>query len=139
MRENLLRNGDYVPDGFGGFVRAQGDEKMLARALFKLSCHRGAFVFLPELGSRLSELGKEKCSAMETAARQYCVQALEGVEAPRIGILIGPEGGISEKEAAWLRDEAGGKLVTLGPRILRTETAGLCALTMVMAYRGELE
>ena len=68
-----------------------------------------------------------------------CVQALEGVEAPRIGILIGPEGGISEKEAAWLRDEAGGKLVTLGPRILRTETAGLCALTMVMAYRGELE
>ena len=68
-----------------------------------------------------------------------CVQALEGVETPRIGILIGPEGGISEKEAAWLRDEAGGKLVTLGPRILRTETAGLCALTMVMAYRGELE
>ena len=80
MRENLLRNGDYVPDGFGGFVRAQGDEKMLARALFKLSCHRGAFVFLPELGSRLSELGKEKCSAMETAARQYCVQALEGMD-----------------------------------------------------------
>ncbi len=79
MRENLLIDGDYVPDGFGGFVRTQGDEKVLARALYKLNCKRGAFVFLPELGSKLSELGKEKPSAMEAVARQYCVQALEGM------------------------------------------------------------
>jgi len=56
-----------------------------------------------------------------------------------VGILIGPEGGISEKEAAWLAENAGAKLVTLGPRILRTETAGLAALTIVMALRGEME
>lgn len=68
-----------------------------------------------------------------------CIAPLCGKENLRIGILIGPEGGISEKEARWLGEEAGGKLVTLGPRILRTETAGLCALTMVMAYLGELE
>lgn len=68
-----------------------------------------------------------------------CVLPLMERESARIGILIGPEGGISEKEACWLSEEAGGKLVTLGPRILRTETAGLCALTMVMAYLGELE
>ena len=68
-----------------------------------------------------------------------CVLPLMERESARIGILIGPEGGISEKEARWLSEEAGGKLVTLGPRILRTETAGLCALTMVMAYLGELE
>jgi len=68
-----------------------------------------------------------------------CVDVLEKKDGLRIGILIGPEGGISEKEARWLSEEAGGKLVTLGPRILRTETAGLCALTMVMAYLGELE
>lgn len=63
----------------------------------------------------------------------------DGWEALRVGILIGPEGGISEKEARWLADNAKAKLVTLGPRILRTETAGLCALTMVMAFRGEME
>ena len=63
----------------------------------------------------------------------------EGKEALRVGILIGPEGGISEKEATWLAENAGAKLVTLGPRILRTETAGLAALTMVMALRGEME
>ena len=68
-----------------------------------------------------------------------CVEALGEKDDLRIGILIGPEGGISEKEARWLSEEAGGKLVTLGPRILRTETAGLCALTMVMAFMGELE
>ena len=68
-----------------------------------------------------------------------CVEPLKGRENLRVGILIGPEGGISEKEARWLSEEAGGKLVTLGPRILRTETAGLCALTMVMAFLGEME
>ena len=56
-----------------------------------------------------------------------------------VGILIGPEGGISQKEAQWLCENANAKLVTLGPRILRTETAGLASLTMVMAYRGEME
>ena len=68
-----------------------------------------------------------------------CVEPLRGKKDLRIGILIGPEGGISEKEARLLSEEAGGRLVTLGPRILRTETAGLCALTMAMAYLGELE
>ena len=68
-----------------------------------------------------------------------CVESVAQLSAPRIGVLIGPEGGISPAEAKWLREEAGGRLVTLGPRILRTETAGLCALTMVMADRGEME
>lgn len=68
-----------------------------------------------------------------------CLEELGRDKPLSVGILIGPEGGISPKEAQWLRDEAGGRLVTLGPRILRTETAGLCALTMVMAFLGELE
>ncbi len=57
----------------------------------------------------------------------------------RVGILIGPEGGISPQEAEWLREAAGGRLVTLGPRILRTETAGLTAIAITMALRGEME
>ena len=62
-----------------------------------------------------------------------------GREDLRVGILIGPEGGISQKEAMWLAENANAKLVSLGPRILRTETAGLAGLTMVMAYMGEME
>ena len=58
--------------------------------------------------------------------------------AARIGIVIGPEGGMSEKEARCLED-FGGKLVTLGARILRTETAGMAALTLTLGFLGEME
>ena len=70
MTENLLRGGDYVPDGFGGFVRLHDSEALLACALFKLTCRRGALPFLPELGSSLRELGKAAPSERDEAARQ---------------------------------------------------------------------
>ena len=77
--ENLCVNGDYVPDGFGGFTRLQGTQALLARALFNLSCRRGSFPFLPELGSRLYALGQEKPAARRDCARQYVAEALSGM------------------------------------------------------------
>ncbi|MBO4687525.1 MAG: 16S rRNA (uracil(1498)-N(3))-methyltransferase [Clostridiales bacterium] len=55
---------------------------------------------------------------------------------PKIAIFIGPEGGISEEEAK-MAEEYGAKLVTLGKRILRTETAAPAVLAMLV-YRSEL-
>ena len=52
-------------------------------------------------------------------------------------IVIGPEGGISQAEWQKLHD-AGAVSVTLGPRILRTETAGLCALSVLWTALGEM-
>lgn len=49
----------------------------------------------------------------------------------RIGIVIGPEGGIEGKEVKTLQ-EKGAKVITLGNRILRTETASLCILSNIM-------
>ena len=46
----------------------------------------------------------------------------ENMEAKKIAILIGPEGGIDKKEIERLSQE-GSKIITLGKRILRTETA----------------
>ncbi len=52
-------------------------------------------------------------------------------------IVIGPEGGISRRE--WEALKARGAVsVTLGRRILRTETAGLCALSVLWAALGEM-
>lgn len=51
----------------------------------------------------------------------------------KVGIIIGPEGGFEEKEIA-LAKEAGYEPVTLGKRILRTETAGLAILSMIMLH-----
>ena len=53
-----LRNGDYVPDGTGGLRRTEGREALLEQVLFRLTARRGTFPFLPELGSRLWQLGQ---------------------------------------------------------------------------------
>ena len=54
-------------------------------------------------------------------------------QAKKIAILVGPEGGISEEE--WqLAKDAGFQSVSLGKRILRTETAGFCLLSYLMLH-----
>lgn len=55
-----------------------------------------------------------------------------------LGILIGPEGGIEKEEVELLRS-AGFIPITLGKRILRTETAGLAAVASFMGLYGEME
>ncbi len=58
-------------------------------------------------------------------------------DASCVSLFIGPEGGFSEAERRMAVDlEA--KLVSLGPRVLRTETAGLVALTLVLGLLGDL-
>ncbi len=52
-----------------------------------------------------------------------------------VALVIGPEGGISPEEVQALQAQP----VTLGPRILRTETAGMAALTMLLALSGDME
>ena len=57
--------------------------------------------------------------------------ALRGKALRNIGLMIGPEGGFEQAEADYMaRNQA--VTVTLGPRILRTETAGMAMLSMVM-------
>ena len=66
---------------------------------------------------------------MEATAR-----IIEGIRPGQsVGIFIGPEGGFEEEEVA-LAERSGAKPVTLGKRILRTETAGLAALSILMYH-----
>jgi 16S rRNA (uracil1498-N3)-methyltransferase len=51
-------------------------------------------------------------------------------------LLTGPEGGLEEREVEQARN-AGMEICTLGKRILRCETAPLCALSAVMYASGE--
>ena len=55
----------------------------------------------------------------------------------KIGIVIGPEGGLEENDVKLLK-ESGAKIITLGSRILRTETVALNMLSIIM-YELELE
>ncbi len=55
----------------------------------------------------------------------------------RVKLLIGPEGGLEDAELARAV-ESGFAPVRLGPRVLRTETAGIVALTVLQALWGDL-
>ena len=62
--------------------------------------------------------------------------ALEEGEAKTFSLLTGPEGGLDMKEVEQA-EKAGLRICTLGKRILRCETAPLCALSAVMYAKGE--
>jgi len=64
-------------------------------------------------------------------------QSLATVPAAPSALLIGPEGGLAPGEIATAR-AAGFIVARLGPRVLRTETAGMAALTAVNALWGDL-
>lgn len=55
-----------------------------------------------------------------------------------ISVFVGPEGGFSEKEVNFAK-EKGARIVTLGKRILRTETAPLAAAAIIMYETGNME
>ena len=93
---------------------------------------------LPEIGELLDfealcERLKDHQLALvpwEEAAEAALPAAPDGIT--DIAIVIGPEGGITPEEIGRLP----ARPVTLGPRILRTETAGAAAIAMLMARSG---
>ena len=64
--------------------------------------------------------------------------AIEKQAPATVSLMTGPEGGFSEDEVAKAQT-AGLHICTLGKRILRCETAPLCALTAIMFACGELD
>jgi 16S rRNA (uracil1498-N3)-methyltransferase len=72
----------------------------------------------------------------ENERAQTLRMALEQKPARFISLLTGPEGGLEEREVQ-MANEAGLQICTLGRRILRCETAPLCALSAVMYHAGE--
>ena len=67
------------------------------------------------------------------------LQALQGVPSATNGIdvLIGPEGGFAEEERAILLRQPQTLRLSLGPRILRADTAGVAALALIQAALGD--
>lgn len=55
-----------------------------------------------------------------------------------VALLIGPEGGFDPEEVRFAGEHLKAQSVSLGPRILRAETAALAALTITLAHSGDL-
>lgn len=65
------------------------------------------------------------------------LEVLEGLKGRPAAILTGPEGGFTPAERDFLRARPGTYPVSLGPRILRAETAAISALTLWQAMCGD--
>jgi len=82
------------------------------------------------------DAGRALIFADEAGGAQPAKTVLEKLTGPA-AILIGPEGGFSDKERDRLRAQAFVKPVSLGPRILRADTAALALLTLWQANCGD--
>ena len=65
------------------------------------------------------------------------VKTLDLSNVKNIGIMVGPEGGFEEEEIEILKSK-GANIVTLGPRILRTETAGFTCIAILQYELGDV-
>ena len=100
-----------------------------------------AFISITELAKKISQYDIVLI-AYEAEEKNSIKQEIENLKKERkeelsIGIVIGPEGGLEEKEVQLLQ-EAGAKSITLGKRILRTETVALTMLSILMYELGDL-
>ena len=73
-------------------------------------------------------------STMSGFARE---NALEAPTTPLIAVMIGPEGGFSEDERRLLMARPNTRRISLGPRILRADTAAVAALALIQATLGD--
>jgi 16S rRNA (uracil1498-N3)-methyltransferase len=83
------------------------------------------------------EAGRKLLFCDEAGDAKPILAALEGQPAGPWAILIGPEGGFSPAERAMLRALPYAVPASLGPRILRADTAAISALTLWQAARGD--
>ena len=112
------------------------------RGVVAAACEQSGRAVLP----RLSEpLALSTYAGLETADIKLVLDPggdcglaeLAPADGQSIALVVGPEGGLSERDLATLR-AAGFRGLRLGPRILRTETAGLAAVAALQALYGDL-
>lgn len=82
------------------------------------------------------ERGRRLLFCDEAGGAKPALEALKGAIGPW-AILIGPEGGFSPREREMLRGLPYATAATLGPRILRADTAAISALTLWQAAAGD--
>ena len=103
------------------------------------ACEQSGRAVIPKLNTviSLNEIKKSECISiyLEPDATK-CFSSLK--PADQTNIVIGPEGGFSDDDLSHL-DSVGFNGVRIGPRILRTETAGLSAISILQSHFGDLK
>ena len=97
-----------------------------------------AVVVLPDYGTAITRAAKSDCGILfyENEENTTLKSVLQEKPFHTVSLLTGPEGGLEQREVE-MAIHAGLRVCTLGKRILRCETAPLCALSAVMYEAGE--
>ncbi|HEY9545051.1 MAG TPA: 16S rRNA (uracil(1498)-N(3))-methyltransferase [Solimonas sp.] len=111
------------------------------RGVIVSACEQSGRTLIPSLNepaALLTWLDQSPTDGMRLTLDPLAACGLRGLARPErpLTLLVGPEGGLSEHELQHARD-AGFTGVRMGPRILRTETAGVAALAALQAIWGD--
>ena len=82
------------------------------------------------------EMGRTLVYCDETKSAANPLESLKALKAPS-AVLVGPEGGFSDEEKKLLESHDFVIPISLGPRIMRADTAAIAALTLVQALAGD--
>ncbi len=77
------------------------------------------------------------CDEAADVADPVAALRRDGAGFSKFAVLIGPEGGFDDSERAFLSRVTPGIRISLGPRVLRADTAAVAALTLVQAVLGD--
>jgi 16S rRNA U1498 N3-methylase RsmE len=124
----LLDTTDATEDADGTSSARSGSGLRALEGMRGVVRHHHALFFADDAGDSLP-----------LSSRQHFTQRLlrPAAELPIVQLLVGPEGGFAPAEVA-LAHRAGFRSVSLGPRILRYETAALAALAALQSHVGDL-
>jgi 16S rRNA (uracil1498-N3)-methyltransferase len=86
-------------------------------------------------GLRILPWEGERSLGLREVLRQAAAET-QGADRPIVSVFVGPEGGFTEEEVDAAR-KAGVRMVSLGPRILRSETAGIAAAAVILYELGD--
>ena len=117
-----------------------------ARANMIEAAEQCEILALPELAAEVKldrlladwDLDRALIFCDEAAAHLDPIATLRRVTAKRFGLLIGPEGGFDEEERQNILALPQTVVLSLGPRILRADTAAVVALTLIQAVVGDI-
>ena len=73
----------------------------------------------------------------ETGAPKSPLAVLERLQPGPMAVLVGPEGGFTSEEQGFLRGQDFVHAISLGPRVIRADTAAVAALALVQAVLGD--
>jgi 16S rRNA (uracil1498-N3)-methyltransferase len=111
------------------------------RGVIVHACEQSGRTRLPELDvpRTIDDVCSRDCAALKLVFERSAAEPLQAIaeETTDVAALIGPEGGFEPEELEQLQ-QAGYRRARLGPRILRTETAAVAALTAIQLRWGDL-